>query len=119
MGIYELVVRTDGKLRINGGKSWWLELQKTGHRHNVQIHRAAPNLYIEGCILPVHFNAFQGSAIQRGDSIIRTKSVQLMDQIQVRLTNFLSSGTTSGRPTLVIAETLPAELLTDRSHAHA
>jgi hypothetical protein len=119
MGVYELMIRTDGRARDLGGKGWRLELQKTGHRHHVQIHRAAPNMFIEGCILPVHFNTFQGSAIQKGNELIRTKSTELMDKIQVRLTNLLCSGTATGRPTLVIAETLPAELLTDRSHARA
>ena len=75
---------------------------------------------IKGCILPVHFNTFQGSGIQKGDGLIQIKSTELMDKIQVRLTNLMmKSGTATGRPTLTIAETLPAELLTDRSHAHA
>ena len=76
-------------------------------------------MYIEGCILPVHFNTFQGSTIQKGNELIRTKSIALMDKIQVRLTNLLPSSTATGRPSLAIAETLPAELLTDRSYAHA
>ena len=120
MGVYELRIRTDGPSRLIDGKGWRLELQKTGHRHNVQIHRAAPNMDIKGCILPVHFNTLQGSTIQKGNAVIRTKSIALMDKIQVRLTNLqMKSGTATGRPTLTIVETLPAELLTDRSHAHA
>lgn len=119
MGVYELNQRTDGPLREAGGKGWRLELLKTGHRDNIQIHRAAKNLFIEGCILPVHFNTLQGSTIQKGDSIIETKSIALMDKIQIRLVNLESSNTTKGRPTLTIAEKLPPELITNRSHAHA
>lgn len=74
---------------------------------------------IEGCILPVHFNTFQGSTIQKGDEIIRTQSIALMDKIQSRYVNLSMKSNTAGRATLTIAETLPAELLTDRSHAHA
>lgn len=116
MGIYELIVRTDGPPRPVG-KGWRLELLNTAHRGNVQIHRAAPNMHIEGCILPVHFNTLQASAIKKGDEIIRTRSIALMDNIMVRLNNLLKSRT--GRPTLTIAEKLPPALVTDRSHAHA
>lgn len=114
MGIYELNIRSDGN------KGWRLELLKTGHRSAIQIHRAASSMYIEGCILPVHFNTFQGSDIKKGDKVVETRSKELMDKIKVRLTNLMmGSKTTAGRPTLTIAETLPAELLTDRSHVHA
>jgi hypothetical protein len=118
MGIYQLEVRTDGKLRARGGKGWRLELQKTRHRENIQIHRAAPSMYIEGCILPVHFNSFQGSAIHKGDEVIRTRSITIMDKIQARWSVLLNSGTVSGRLTLAIAEILPSALLTDRSHVN-
>ena len=118
MGVYELSIRTDGGPRPIG-KGWRLELLKTGHRGNVQIHRAAPSMYIQGCILPVHFNTFQGSTIQKGNEIIRTQSTALMDKIQVRLVNLQNNGTTTGRPTLTIAEKLPPGLITNRSHAHA
>ena len=120
MGIYELNIRTDGDPRAANYKGWRLELLNTAHRNNVQIHRAAKNMYIEGCILPVHFNSFQGTDIKKGDSIIETKSKALMNEIMIRLTNLMmTSKKASGRPTLTIAETLPAELLTDRSRAHA
>jgi hypothetical protein len=119
MGVYELRVRTDGKSRDQGGKGWRLELRNTKHRDNVQIHRAAPSMYIEGCILPVHFNTLSASTIQKGDPVIRSKSIELMDKIQSRWSTLLNSGTVTGAPTLCIAETLPAELLTNRSHAHA
>lgn len=69
MGVYGLNIRTDGPKRELGGKGWRLELLKTGHRTAVQIHRAAKNLYIEGCILPVHFNTLQGASIKKGDDI--------------------------------------------------
>lgn len=119
MGTYELVVRMDGDLRPEG-KGWRLELLNTRHRHNVQIHRSARSMFIEGCILPIHFNTFQGSAIKKGDEIIRTQSIALMDKIQSRYVNLsMKSNAAAGRATLTIAETLPAELLTDRSHAHA
>jgi len=118
MGIYELIVRTDGRARNLGGKGWRLELLNTAHRGNVQIHRAAPNMHIKGCILPVHFNTLQASAIKKGDEIIRTRSIALMDKIMVRLNNLLIKGR-AGRPTLTIAEILPPALVTDRSHAHA
>jgi hypothetical protein len=119
MGVYELSIRTDGPARNFGGKGWRLELLKTGHRGYVQIHRASPSMFIEGCILPVHFNTFQGSTIQKGDAIIRTQSLALMDKMQVRLTNLQNSSSTTGRPTLTIAEKLPPGLITNRSHAHA
>lgn len=119
MGIYELNIRTDGDPLASNYKGWRLELLKTGHRSNVQIHRAAKNMYIEGCILPVHFNSFQGADIKKGDTIIETKSKALMEEIMIRLTNLIMKNKkTSGPPTLTIAETLPAELLTDKSHAH-
>ena len=121
MGVYELTMRMDGLKREERGKGWRLELQNTKHRNNVQIHRSAPNMFIKGCILPVHFNTFQGSAIKKGDKIIETQSTEIMDQIQSRLINLMMKkvGNTTGRPTLTIAETLPAELLIHRSRAHA
>ena len=77
-------------------------------------------MYIEGCILPVHSNSFNIAAVKSTGSMpIQTQSTALMDKIQVRLTNLVPSSTATGSPTLTIAETLPAELLTDRSHAHA
>lgn len=114
MGAYELNIRADGD------KGWRLELLNTRHRTHVQIHRAAPSMFIEGCILPVHFNTFQGSAIKKGDEIIQSQSVALMDKIKVRLTNLMmKSNIATGRPILTIAETMPAEVITNRSHTHA
>ena len=113
MGIYKLLARSDGD------KGWRLQLQETGHRSAVQIHRAHSSMFIEGCILPVHFNTFQGSGIQKGDEVIQTKSIELMGKIQSRWSTLLNSGTVTGSPTLTIAEILPAELLTNRSHTDA
>lgn len=39
-GIYQLKPRHDGP------KGWRLELQNTGHRENIQIHRAHSSMYI-------------------------------------------------------------------------
>ena len=76
-------------------------------------------MFIEGCILPVHFNTFQGSGIHKGDEVIQTKSTELMTKIQSRWSTLLNSGTVTGSPTLTIAEILPAELLTNRRRANA
>jgi len=119
MGVYELITRSDGRPRSDGGKGWRLQLLNTKHRTAIEIHRAAPNLYIEGCILPVHFNGFQGSQIQKGDPAIRTMSAGLMDKIMSRWNTLLASHRGGGNPTITIAETLPAELITNRGHAHA
>lgn len=118
IGTYELNVRTDGKQRRVGGKGWRLELQNTGHRTNIQIHRAAPSLYIKGCILPVHFNNIQGDNIKKGDIRIRTKSEEIMDKIEARLKALNSSGSNKGKPTVNITANLPAELVTNRSYAN-
>ncbi len=117
MGVYGLKTREDGDPRPLG-KGWRLQLQNTKHRHDVQIHRAAPNLFIEGCILPVHFNTFSEPTIRKGDHQIRTQSINLMEEIKGRWVNLVASGV-AGDPTISIAETLPAEKITDRSHAHA
>lgn len=117
MGTYELDIREDGVPTDPKYKGWRLELLKTAHRSNIQIHRAAGNLYIEGCILPVHFNTFQGSDIKKGDPVITARSIAIMDKIKVHLVNLIMKSKKTGRPTLTIAETMPAEALTDRSHA--
>lgn len=119
MGVYELHTRSDGLERRFGGKGWRLELLQTGHRGNIQIHRAAASMGTRGCILPVHFNTLQGTDIKKGNDIIGVRSSMLMDKIQARCATLMASGTVNSRPRLCIAATLPAELLTDRSHAHA
>jgi len=119
IGTYNLAVRNDGLTREAGGKGWRLELLNTGHRHNIQIHRAARNLYIEGCILPVHFNTLQGNSIKRGDPRITLKSVELMDKIQERHESLQNKNKQRGNPSLNISAKLPAKTVTNRSHAHA
>ena len=101
IGVYELFTRTDGRGREFGGKGWRLELLKTGHRGNIQIHRAATGMGTKGCILPVHFNTLRGSAIKRGDDIIVIRSSMLMDKIQAQWAALMSSGSVTGRPTQI------------------
>jgi len=119
MGVYELTPRTDGPLRKDNGKGWRLQLLNTKHRSGIEIHRAAPSLFIEGCILPVHFNGFQGSQILKGDPTIRVMSTELMDKIMSRWHTLLAKHSGEGNPSITIAETLPAEAVTNRSHSHA
>lgn len=119
IGTYELSIRTDGQIRRLGGKGWRLELQNTGHRTNIQIHRAAPSLYIKGCILPVHINSLQGENIKKGDFRIRTKSEEIMDKIESRLTALSKTGNNKGKPTVKISANMPAELITNRGYANA
>lgn len=118
IGIYALVVRTDGTERKLGGKGWRLELQGTGHRNNIQIHRAATSLRIKGCILPVHFNTLQGDSVRKGDIRIRSMSENIMDKIKSRLEALNGTGNNKGNPTVNIAAKMPAQLLTNRSHAY-
>jgi len=117
IGIYELKVRNDGDKRVIGGKGWRLQLQNTGHRTAIQIHRAHAGMYIEGCILPVHFNTLAGASIRKGDIRIRAKSEELMDKIETRYNKLKKNK--KGNPTLTIAAKLPPRLVTNRSHAHA
>ena len=78
IGSYDLTTRSGGP------KGWRLELEPTGHRENIQIHRAHKSMTIEGCILPVHFNNFTDSKIKKGDAVIETQSVTLMQLIKTR-----------------------------------
>ena len=111
LGSYELMPRTDGP------KGWRLELQNTGHRSNIQIHRAHRSMYIEGCILPVHFNARSDDFLQKGAAMIQTQSVALMSMIQSRYESLSSQF--SGNPALTIAATLPAQLFDDLEFNYA
>lgn len=111
IGVYELVPRSDGP------KGWRLELQNTGHRQNIQIHRAHTSMFIEGCILPVHFNNFAESNIKKGDQIIQTQSVALMNSIKTRY-DLLKTGKT-GNPTICISANLPPKLITKKSAEYA
>jgi Family of unknown function (DUF5675) len=108
-GEYELQVRT------NGAKGWRLELLRTGHRKNVQIHRAHKSMYIEGCLLPVDFLDFRNEPasgvgpielLKKGDRKIQHRSVAIMEQIRLRYEQMRPGK--DGNPTIIIAATLPA-----------
>jgi len=110
IGVYEMVSRADGP------RGWRLELLGTSHRQNIQIHRAHSSLFIEGCILPVHFNNFDDSKVKKGDTIIQTESIALMEKIKERYGS-LKDGYT-GNPTICISATLPAQVIPVRKAAH-
>jgi uncharacterized protein DUF5675 len=108
-GEFELHPRSDGP------KGWRLELMGTGHRQNVQVHRAHRSLYIEGCILPVDFLDFRNAPaggvgpveiIRKGDTKIEQRSITLMRKIKDRYES-LRIGK-SGNPTITIGAILPA-----------
>jgi hypothetical protein len=99
IGTYDLKVRTDGN------KGWRLELKGTEHRENIQVHRAHKSMYIEGCILPVHFNDFGEAGLKKGQESIQTHSVALMNRIKARYDKL--KGQNSGDPQLTIAAILP------------
>jgi hypothetical protein len=101
-GQYELVPRSDGP------KGWRLELQNTGHRSNIQIHRAHRSMFIQGCILPVHFNDRSDDALEKYDMGIQTKSVALMEDIKARYDEL--SPDKEGNPVLNISAVLPAQI---------
>lgn len=114
--IYQLIVRTDGP------KGWRLELLETGHRRNIQVHRAHRSMYIEGCILPVYFEDFidpmhPHEKIKKGEEKIQKRSIELMKQIRQRYEQ-LSKGK-SDRPTLVISALLPAKVDLPSGSAYA
>ncbi len=99
IGTYELIVRTDGN------KGWRLELQGTGHRVNIQVHRAHKSMYIEGCILPVHVHNLKDAGLKVGDKIIQTQSVALVKQIRERYEELAPLN--KGNPTICISALLP------------
>jgi hypothetical protein len=78
IGTYDL------KPRIDGPKGWRLELNNTGHRKNIQIHRAHSSMFIQGCILPLSFNNLSENKLTKGDPVIQTQSVGLMNKIKLR-----------------------------------
>lgn len=117
IGTYALTVREDGDSRQIGGKGWRLQLKPTGHRNYIQIHRAHTSLYIEGCILPVHFNSISGDSIQKGDIRIIKQSIKLMEKIEDRY-DVLKAGK-KGSAELIITAKLPAKLITNRSRDYA
>lgn len=100
VGIYDMKPREDGP------KGWRLELQNTSHRSNIQIHRAHSSMFIQGCILPVKFNHFSRSGLKKGDPLIQTQSIALMNIIRNRYEKIAKGKT--GNPSLTIAATLPA-----------
>lgn len=100
IGNYNLNTRNDGP------KGWRLELQGTGHRKNIQIHRAHKSMFIEGCILPVHFNNFTEAQLSRGDAIIQTQSVSLMQNIKARYDQLSSQN--NGLASLIVSANMPA-----------
>lgn len=101
IGGYNLKPRTDGP------KGWRLELQNTGHRTNIQIHRAHKSMFIQGCMLPVSFNNLSTDALKKGDPLIQIQSTTLMTKIKNRYAT-LKTGKT-GDATLNISATLPAK----------
>ncbi len=100
LGNYELLPRKDGP------KGWRLELQGTGHRTNIQIHRAHRSLFIQGCILPVHFN--RDSNIKKNNQLIQTKSIELMNKIKKRFEDLETEN--QGNALLCISAMLPAKV---------
>ncbi len=99
-GFYDLQVRTEEP------KGWRLELQDTGHRTNIQVHRAAPNLFIQGCILPIHFRAQNTRVAPPSNPVNQAESVKLMGKIKARY-DFLVE-VESGNPQIEISGILPA-----------
>lgn len=65
-------------------------------------------MIIEGCILPVHFNEFTPDGPAKGDWIILTKSIALMDKMKERYDE-LKVGS-EGKATLLITANLPASV---------
>jgi hypothetical protein len=108
-GQYELDPRSDGR------RGWRLELRGTGHRANIQIHRAHKSMSIEGCILPVDFIDFRNAPrsgvgpielLTKGDETIQHRSVALMEKIRMRYEGI--QGKRHGSATIVLAAILPA-----------
>ncbi len=95
------------KPRADGPKGWRLELQNTGHRTHIQIHRAHKSMFIEGCILPVSFNNLSTDALKKGDPSIQTQSTALMTDIKTRYDTLKANKEDDA--TLVISATLPAK----------
>jgi hypothetical protein len=117
-GSYEMNVRTDGP------KGWRLELLETGSRRNIQVHRAHKSMYIEGCILPVHFEDFVDrttdvvSVVKKGQQVIQKRSVELMGQIRERYDQL--SAIHEGSPTITLSALLPAmHRITTQASAYA
>lgn len=104
LGEYELKARSDGK------KGWRLQLQDTSHRTSIQVHRAHKSMYIEGCILPVHFADLESVGLKKGDNVIQDKSKALIETIKKRHESLNKKN--EGNPTILFSAMLPAELET-------
>ena len=111
IGKYKLIPRTGGP------KGWRMELKGTGHRENIQIHRAHRSMFIEGCILPVHFSNFSKAQLTKGDPLIQSQSVALINKIKARYEQL--SKLTTGEPLLEISANMPAALNTQTSQHKA
>ena len=98
LGTYAMSTRSDGN------KGWRLELKGTGHREHIQVHRAHHSMYIEGCILPVHFSGFDDGTVNQGSMTIEEESVKLMRKLQVMYLDRAKRRT--GEPTITIAADL-------------
>ncbi len=109
IGLYPMVVKTH--LSSNGSnKGWRLQLERTGHRKYIQVHRASPNLFIQGCILPIHFRAENVRKRPRSRSEYQTKSIEFMRKIKERYDKLkLLQNNIGKKPTIEIAATLPAK----------
>lgn len=109
-GLYELEERS------HGPKGWRLQLLGTGHRTEIQIHRAHKSLYIEGCILPVSFMDFREDladgklrhVVKKGDLAITQESLKIMSQIHDRYSLLSKRHSQEGRATILISACLPA-----------
>lgn len=104
IGEYELKTRSDGK------RGWRLQLKDTGHRTFIQVHRAHKSMYIEGCILPVHFSDLESAGLSKGDKEIQNKSKNLMETIRKRYK--LLKKKKEGNPTIEFSAILPPKLET-------
>lgn len=106
--------------RKDGPKGWRLELLETSPRRNIQAHRAHKSMYIEGCILPVHFEDFvepsdHHTRIKKGDLKIQQRSEAIMKVIKSRYDELHKDR--KDRPTLTISALLPASISTGTAYA--
>jgi hypothetical protein len=100
-GTYEIKDRSDGS------KGWRLELLGTGHRENIQVHRAHKSMYIQGCILPVHFNDFHEAGLVKGNIAIESHSVGLMGRSKERYYILAREKSKLGMAEIAISAILP------------
>lgn len=97
---YKMEKRTH--VSSNGSdKGWRLELLNTGHRTNVQVHRASANLYIQGCILPITASGASGGVKAKAES------VELMQKIKTAYLAFGGETSMAGKPAITIAYKKP------------